>query len=92
MLNEVLLVLARFDLVDNGQVLRVSYVKPGEDEGSYECQVKNEVGVAKARGLVQLRSSADQEVSWIQASMLQTIGAWANNRVFGPLLYRILSE
>ena len=59
--------------MDNGQVLRVSYVKPGEDEGSYECQVKNEVGVVKARGLVQLRSSADQEVSWFQALMIYSL-------------------
>jgi len=60
--------MSRILLAEEGQVLRVTYVTK-EDEGVYECRAKNQVGMVKATGLVQLKSSADRDVLYENISI-----------------------
>jgi len=47
-------------LLDQGQVLQINYVTQW-DEGMYECIGENKAGNAKAKTMVQLQTSAQND-------------------------------
>ena len=60
--------MSRIQLSEGGQILRVTYVT-NHDEGLYECRAKNEVGMVRATGFVQLKASADRDVLYQNISI-----------------------
>lgn len=65
----------RVQLLDQGQVLQINYVTQW-DEGMYECVSENKAGNAKAKTMVQLQASAQNDSLYSNISVPGKIKIW----------------